>query len=477
MQKSFIIALIIAGLGSAAFLFLSGLKSPPEQRNLTASVTRQDISVELNVVGVLDAAQSHMIASELQGPEGKILYLIDDGSRVRKGELLVQLDPVPFQKEVEKLETEVTGYEAAVKAAEQGVAFERNQVDREIANAEYMLNVSLLELKRLEEGDGPLQISQLQEEQQKAMLELQRHERYYQDLLDLKKEGFNNASEIEIIKEKVSVLQKQFATAASRSETYIQHVLPTLKESASAKRLNAELVLEQTTQGGVHKIAKALATLNQIESKLTAQRAALQQAARELQKTEIHAPFDGIVIHYETFRDGEKRKPREGDTVFMNQPILYLPDISRMVVKSKAREIDLYKLALGQRGRVMVDAYPDTAFEGELTFIGALATAETAEPGQEKYFQVTFALTGEDKRLRPGMTCRVAISALSRQQVLAVPVQAVFQNGNQNYCYVLNDFGELTIREITVGAQNENLAEIITGLAVGEQVSLVNPNE
>jgi hypothetical protein len=148
-----------------------------------------------------------------------------------------------------------------------------------------------------------------------------------------------------------------------------------------------------------------------------------------------------------------------------------------MVVKSKAREIDLYKLALGQRGRVMVDAYPDAFFEGKLTFIGALATAESAEPGQEKYFQVTFALTGEDKRLRPGMTCRVAISALSLQQVLAVPVQAVFQNGDQDYCYVLNDFGDLTVREVTVGAQNENLAEIITGLEAGEQVSLVNPNE
>ena len=476
MQKTFIIILLIASLGTAAYLFW-GVPSPSGQNHLLVAVKRRDFSVELNVVGVLDAAQSHMIASELRGSDGKIIYLIDDGTRVKKGELLVQLDPLPFQKEVELLKAEVAGYEAAVQAAEQGAAFERNQVEREITNAEYMLNVSLLELKRLEEGEGPLQISQLQEEQQKAKLELQRHERYYQDLLDLKKEGYNNASEIETIQEKVSVLKKQFITATSRYDTYIKHVLPTLKESARAKKVNADLVLEQTSQGGVHKIGQALATLHQIESKLKAQRGALQQAERELLKTEIHAPFGGIVIHYETFRDGEKRKPREGDTVFMNQPILYLPDISRMVVKTKAREIDLYKLALGQQGRVMVDAYPDTVFEGTLTFIGALATAESTKSGQEKYFQVTFALTGEDKRLRPGMTCRIAISALSLEQVLTVPIQALFQDGDQDFCYVQDGTGHLTVRKVEVGAQNEDLAEILSGLNEGENVSLVKPSE
>jgi HlyD family secretion protein len=273
----------------------------------------------------------------------------------------------------------------------------------------------------------------------------------------------------------VAVLKKQFDTATNRYESYKKHVLPALQESGRAKKLNAELVLEQTRQGGVYKIAKAQATLNQIESKLDAQRAALQQAERELQKTEIHAPFDGLVIHYETFRDGEKRKPREGDTVFMNQPILYLPDVSRMVVKTKAREVDLYKLALGQRGRILIDAYPDTVFEGKLTFIGALASAESSKPGQEKYFDVTFALKGEDMRLRPGMTCRTAIIAQSLKQVLTVPVEAVFQEDNQDYCYVQNAFGSLAVREVTVGAQNENIAEIISGLTEGEKVSLVKP--
>ena len=146
-----------------------------------------------------------------------------------------------------------------------------------------------------------------------------------------------------------------------------------------------------------------------------------------------------------------------------------------MVVKTKAREIDLYKLFLGQRGRVRIDAYPDTSFEGELIYIGALATAESSKSGQEKYFQVTFALKDEDTRLRPGMTCRIAILAQSLQQVLTVPLQSVFLEGRRKYCYVRNGLGSLEAREVTVGAQNENMVEIRSGLSEGEEVSLVKP--
>ena len=236
--RSAVFIIILALLGSAAFL-VNYRKSPDSLKHgdLTAQVKRQDFSVELNVVGVLDAAQSHMITSELQGNEGKIIFIIDDGTKVAKGDLLIQFDPAPFQKQVEQLQAEVAGYEAAVQAAEQTVAFERNQVEQEVANADYMLNVATLELKKLEEGDGPLQISQFEEEQQKARLELQKHQQYYRDLQNLQTKGYTNTSENEATREKVAVLQKQFDSATGRYENYKKNVLPALVENGRAKKL------------------------------------------------------------------------------------------------------------------------------------------------------------------------------------------------------------------------------------------------
>lgn len=278
---------------------------------------------------------------------------------------------------------------------------------------------------------------------------------------------------ISSVKEKIAVYRDKLETANDRYVNYKKHVLPALLQSALAKRENSSLLVEQTSQGGKHKIAKAQATLIQIDSKFQAKKSALAFAEKELSNTIIRAPFAGIVILYETFRDGQKRKPRVGDGVFANQPILYLPDISKMIVKTKAREIDLHKLAIGQIGDIHVDAYPDAMLSGKLTFIGALATSNEVSEGREKFFQIIFTLDQEDSRLRPGMTSEVSIVSQVFDNVLTVPLQAVFHDNDSNYCLVRNGVLGYDRREIIKGAQNEDYIEVMWGLQVGERVSLV----
>lgn len=450
------------------------LSSNKYQDNLVVvNAVRRDFNIELNIIGVLDAAKSHMISSDLEGLSGTIIYLIDDGKWVKKGDLLVRFDKAAFEKEVAEFEAQVESYTAAVQAAEQVVSFEINQVEREIANAEYGYSIAALELKRLQEGDGPLKLSVLDEEQQKVNTELKRYQSFLSDLNKLRERGFDNPSEIISTKEQISAYKAKLVSVNKRYESYEKHVLPALIESARAKLQNAALILQQTKQGGKFKIAKARAGLLQVKGILKTKKTGLDKAAFNLEKTEIRAPLDGIVIHYNTFRNGEKRKPREGDSVFMNQPILYLPDISKMVVKTKAREVDLHKIELGQQSRIVVDAYPDARLTGVLTFIGSLATAEETGPSHEKYFQVIFKVNEKDSRFRPGMTCRISIQAESVKNALSVPVQAVFTEDQENYCFVKKEQEGFEKRKVVTGRQNEEFVEIVEGLRSGEQVSLV----
>ena len=442
-------------------------------KHLLSRGTQRDFNIEVNVVGVLDAEKSHMISSDLDGLSGTIIYLIGDGERVKKGDVLVQFNRTPFEKEVAKYAAQVESYTAAVQAAEQVVAFETNQVEREIANAEYGQSVAVLELKRLREGDGPLELSRLEEEQQAVQIKLQRYQSFFADLEKLQQKGFDNPSEISSTKEQIAAHKEKLAAITKRYHSYKNHVLPALIESGKAKVENASLVLQQTIQGGKYRVAKARAGVLQVKATLKSQKTALDKARFELAKTEIRAPLDGIVIHYTTFRNGQKRKPREGDAVFVNQPILYLPDVSRMIIKTKVREVDLDKIELGQQARVIVDAYPDAELTGRLTFIGALATSEESDKSREKYFQVLFRINEEDDRLRPGMTCRAFIQAESVRNALTVPVQAVFSENQFDICYVRTREGGFEKRVITTGRQNDTFVEITGGIQEGEEVSLV----
>ena len=453
-------------------------KSGVEGDLLSAVVQRGELEVSIHTVGVIDAAKSHMMSSDIRGNKGKIISLVRDGSWVEKDEILVRLDPSPFEEAVHRLQGKVESLKAAVQASEQLVSWQENQVNQNVAAKEYDLKVARLDLERLVKGDGPLQLAQYEEEMGKAKAEHDRYASFYKELKKLDKDGFNNPAELERAKENAKTYNEKFKAAKRRFDSYRDYVLPSMVESAKAKVENNLLVLGQGKQAAVYKTANVVADLNQAKAQLNTVQGSLALASAELAKTVLRAPFSGIAILYEAFRDGQKRKPREGDTVLMHQAILYLPDITKLIVRTKVREVDLHKVEVGQQASVLIDAYPSLRFQAEVQFVGALASGNTSSNGRGKFFQVMLGISGQDMRLRPGMTARVLIQAETGKDVLLLPVQAVFQdNTGRSYCYLLSGFGaEPQKTFIEPGRENELQVEILSGLKEGDRVSLVAPD-
>jgi len=466
--------IILLTVSSLSILFLYMPMAVPEHESDPKLVTavHADFNIEVVTVGVLDAARSHIISSAVKGNKGKIIYLIEDGEWVKQDDVLVKLDSTPFENEVHRLQGEVQSLKASVEASKQMLEWEKNQVEQKISSARYHLQVGQLEYKQLVEGDGPLQLAQYEEEMKNARIEYQRYRTYFEDLLNLRKNGFDNPQEISSAEESAKTFKEKLETTKRRYKSYKDYVLPSRTQAARAKVKNSELGLEQTRQGGVFKIANAVAALNLVQAKLKTVEISLQHARSELEKTVLKAPFSGIAILYETFRDGQKRKPRVGDTVWMNQPLLYLPDITALVVKTQIREIDLHKIALKQEGAIKVDAYPDALFKGQVSFIGALAKQKFRDQLGEKYFNLTVALQDEDLRLRPGMTARISILAERVENALTVPIQSVFDERGRKYCYQFES-RRFKKKYISIGRQNDDKVEIMSGLEAGDRLSLV----
>jgi HlyD family secretion protein len=439
-------------------------------------VAPQSFDIRVNTVGVLDAANSHVVTSAVPGDKGKLIYLVEDGARVEPGDILIKLDPSGFEENANRLKGEVEGLEAAVDAAQQVLEWEKTQVEREIRTGEFNLRVAELDYEKLIKGDGPIQLNQIRSEQEKIAEEYRRYHAFVEDISKLSDQGYSNPTEAILAKQKLAELEEKLSVAIENHRMYREHVFPSLKEMALAKVEKAKMEQEQIRNGGVFKIAKAASKLREIKGKLTAHRASLVEAQNAVAKTAIHAPFGGIAVHYEAFRDGQKRKPRIGDQVWQNQPLLYLPDISAMVVKTQVREIDLHKIDMGQICRVTVDAFPDTTYQGEVAFIGIMADRGTAGGQGEKYFQLSVALTETNTRLRPGMTARVSIRAHRVENALAVPIQAIFTEGGETYCYKYQgpQHGFMA-QPVTCGKQNETWVEIVSGLARNDRISLVKP--
>jgi HlyD family secretion protein len=187
----------------------------------------------------------------------------------------------------------------------------------------------------------------------------------------------------------------------------------------------------------------------------------------------VRAEGPGLVVYRDLFFGSDRRKPQVGDEVWPNQPVIALPDSSRLVVETRVREVDLHKVSTSQRVDVTVDAYPGLRLPGVVDLVGALAQ-DDASRAATKFFPVTIALSGGDPRLRPGMTAQVEIHVLRLPSALVVPVEAVFEDDEGPHVFVLKG-GRPERRRVALAAANAFRAAIASGVESGEAVLLVHP--
>lgn len=470
-------ALFATGAWAYYHYSYSGSHSPGNDSDtslLLAEATPRSFHVHVNTVGELEAARSTIIASSIRGDLGKVIYLISDGVTVQPGDLLVKMDPSPFEEKLSELRSKIKDQSAHIHTLHQTLQWERNQNTLETKAAAFEVATTQLELKKTTEGDGPLELYRLYSGMKKALSKFEDLDAYSADLALMEEEGYLNHSERKQAEKKLDEERETYENAQMQYETYKDHVLPMQIKKAETAVRRAKLRQEEVKKTGNYKVEKAVANLRQAQQVKRELHGQYRTAQQELADSEIRAPAPGMVVLREEYRAGQKRKPRVGDIAVKNQPLLDLPDLGSMVIKTKVREVDLYKIAVGKPVLIEVDAYPHVFFKGTVQAIGVLALADLTRGSGEKYFELKIGLDTSDDRLRPGMTSRATILANQVQDTLTVPIHALFEIDKKTHCYVSSDHG-YRLCPVTVGASNEQWVAITGGLSPGDKVCLSQP--
>lgn len=466
-------------LGTISFLLLWFLfrSSPSADPVLTTVVTARDLKVDIKTVGELEAARSTIIVSTIKGDLGKIIDLIPDGITVQPGDVLVKIDPTPFEEKIEKLRTSIKEQTNQIQMLEKTMAWEADQVEHENKTAHYEYEAAELELQKIIHGDGPQEIAKLKSHMQKAWLKYDDLNGYSNDLLELEAKGFLNAIELKQAQKRLEEEKDAYEMAKMQYESYGKHVYPMQLKKAETHVKRALINQEEVAKTGIYKIARSLAVLEQNRQSLMDLTYQLKEAEKELSQTEIKAPAPGMVVHREEYRAGQRRKPRVGDILVKNQPLIDLPDLTTMVVKTRVREVDLHKIEIGKLTTIEVDAYPHLVFKGHVTSIGILALPDHGRSSEEKYFEVRVLLDASDSHLRPGMTTRVVIHSDEGKNLPSLPIHAIFADDKKTYCYQKTEKGNYIKKVIQTGLSNEQWIEVAEGLEEGDCIALTHPFE
>lgn len=154
----------------------------------------------------------------------------------------------------------------------------------------------------------------------------------------------------------------------------------------------------------------------------------LARSRDDLSKTTLRAPMDGLVTRVNA---------KVGEQVIigtMNNPgtvILTLSDMDEVLAEVRVDETDVTSVKPGQPTEIRVDAVQGDVYEGAVESIGNAAVRE----GSVSRFPVKLRIDNPDERLRPGMSAHASIEVDVREDVLAIPLQALVRR-------TLKDFNE-----------------------------------
>jgi multidrug efflux pump subunit AcrA (membrane-fusion protein) len=134
-------------------------------------------------------------------------------------------------------------------------------------------------------------------------------------------------------------------------------------------------------------------------------------------------------------------------------------------------ESDMSSAAVGKPINVIFEAMPDDTFEGEIIRVDPVLV--TVDGTSAVQILGRLDLDVETVDLLVGMTAEVEIVSAETRDAVLVPVEALHETSPENYAvFVVNSNGELEMRAVTIGLQDVMNAEVLTGLEVGETVSI-----
>lgn len=341
----------------------------------TGKVMREDLAQIVTANGEVKPVEQNQ-ANVNANSFGKITeILVKEGDHVTKGELLMRTEDVQQEAGVEAQQAAVTTSEADLAAQEANVNSAKAALDTNTAN-----------------------LAQAVAKLNQASDNYKRGQELFKDQL---------------------LSQQDFDQRLSDFR-----VAQTGKDSAAAQLGQAKAQYQQ-----------ALSNRDSARAKVGQNKAQLLSYQNQLDQTVYNAPLDGIVTDLPVHL-GENVVPGVQNTA---GSLLYqISNLSIMTVEVKVDETDIPNVRLGQTSDVLIDAYPNKTFKGHVSQIGESAVgrdtgatsgttsaASTTSTDEAKDFKVVVVLEDPPPGLRPGLSATAKITTATRQNTVAVPIQAV----------------------------------------------------
>jgi HlyD family secretion protein len=414
---------IIVLIGAGLFLtgtFTLGPTARAQQPTPVPTVTVRPATqvAQVSAAGSVDLAVQQPVVFQVSGTVDSVPVQV--GDNVKPGDTLASLDITDLQEAAQQAQLTVEQDQAQLDS----LLAPPLQADVQAAQAE--LASAQAAYQNLLAGQTPDQITQLSAALVKAQIALQQAQEAYNQV------SWRNdiGASTEAANLQSATIDYQSAKAAYDEAT----APPTAADIASAKAaiVDAQDKLDQLLAGPNQ--------ANQRADEITVQQAQLnlQTAQADLSQAALHAPISGTVL---------AENVQVGQMVSAGTEAVTLGDLSTLELVVDVAEVDVPRIAVGQRAQISIDALPGKTFDGTVERIDPSSTSVSGVVD----YPVTIGFTSSDlSQIRPGMTAVASIVNQQESSGWLVPQDAVHKGTDGSYVLVVQN-GQQAQVNVTTG--------------------------
>lgn len=405
-------------------------------------VMKTKLSVVVKERGNLESAKNEDVKNEVEGST-TIIKILPEGTKVKKGDEVCVLDSATLKDNLSVQEVTTTrafaDYQNALKTRE----------------------VAQISVDEYREGTFPQEVSTVEGEQTLARADLARAKdrlAYSKEMLAKKYVSASSVMADELSEMKARISNDQAITKMKVLMKYTKEKEMTELEANVKKALADELAKKSTFEIETQK---------------------LEKLKKQILRCVLLAPNDGLVVYANDnnmFRGNSAPQIEEGAAVRERQTIFSLPDINNMQVNTKVHESMILKVAEGKPAKIRVESNSNLLV-GKVRKVAPLPDQGSWMSSDVKMYTTLVAIensASNTSNLRPGMSAEVEILINSKDDVLAIPVQAILQFQGKDFVYLLTPEAPKRV-EVKLDITNDKLVEVVSGLKEGDQIAM-NPS-
>lgn len=463
-------AVVLAALAAILWMvLLAGRRTLPE----TVVARRGLFMVTLREIGEIHAEEVTDVYSRAMG---QVIWLIEEGRKVKPGDLLVKLDDTDILLRIEEEERQRDPRRSEYERAVAEVETVKGRLGLRVRQAEQRLEMAQWRLTdiRLHPTEDELSLASLDVEE--AAHRCERAQKAYGRASEMNARGI--VSDVEFKRSRLEALDAEAGLKLAELRFELKKKGPTRldEESARLQVELAKLALEEVKASAEADLVIAEKVVEIARARVDKAEGWLVRLRREHENCSIRATVAGTVRMKEVWKGtGQTSRIHLGEIARWGQAPCSVADSSRLQVRILINEVDALRVLPSMKAVVRPVALPGVELPGSVRSIsrqafdkneklGHLALKKAGRAGVS-VVEVELDLLETDPRVKLGFTAMVEIVLDERPSAILVPTSTLLYEGDQAYCF--SPQGER--RPVKVIDSNE-LEYAVEGLEEGEEI-------